>query len=57
MFAKMREAEAKLVYEKPEIIDFEHWKAFAVKGNSCIGGPDDDPGPDPCISGSDCGPE
>lgn len=34
----MQEADGKQVYEKPELIDFEHWMAQIIKGDSCIGG-------------------
>ena len=49
----MQETDKKQVYEKPELINFEHWMTLAVKGSSCLTG-DDGEGPgEPCTVATD----
>ena len=37
---------------KPELVDFEHWMAQIIKGDSCIGGVDGNP-VEPCGAATD----
>ncbi len=49
----MDSKDRKLPYEKPMITSFEQWNVFAVKGASCVSGPDDPGNPDPCDPSTD----